>query len=261
MRALAATNHTAGVSQLSRTTGYPKSTVHRLLTDMTEFGVVRQVDDGQYEIGILLFELGSRARMGFDLRVIAMPHLQHLRDETGETAHLGVRADETLHDIDGAVIYIEKVESAQAIRMSSEMGRRNPLYCTSLGKVLLAFSEQELVERFLSEAVLLPRTPNTITDRRRLRAELAQVKRQGFAVDDEELELGLRCIAVPVLAKGRVVAAVSIAGPTTRVHADSISRLAGAVTEAAARISRAVDHTGTTSSLTVGRESLEGMQT
>ena len=261
LRALAAINNSAGVSQLSRTTGFAKSTVHRLLTDMSDFGIVRQVNDGRYEIGILLFELGSRARAGFDLRATALPHLQRLRDETSETAYLGVGADKTPPDMEGGVIYIEKVESTQAIRMTSELGRRNPLYCTSLGKALLAFSDEELIERFLSETALLPRTPNTITEVRRMGSELARVKRQGFAVDDEEMEVGCRCIGAPVFAEGRVVAAVSIAGPTTRVTADSISHLADAVTRAAGRISTAIGATGTTPSLGGSNESPPVKQT
>jgi IclR family acetate operon transcriptional repressor len=224
-----------GLADLARISSYPKSTVHRLLATMAAQRYVEQLPDGRYAIGLRLFELGSNAGVRMTLRDAAIEELRGLASDVGETAHLGV--------LDGAeVVYIEKVESGQSIRMSSQVGRRNPLHCTGIGKALLAFAPGELVSRILASG-LPAHTPHTVTSERRLRRDLAAIRERGWSADDEELELGLRCVGAPVFgADGRVEAALSIAGPTIRMGTDFGERFGPVVTAAAARVSAALGH-------------------
>lgn len=199
-----------GVSDLARMLDMHKSTVHRLLATLELEGFVRQVAGGRYVLGWRLFELGEAVRGWQSARRTVLSHLQSLVDATMETAHLAV-LDE------GTVLYVEKVESPRPLRMPSSVGKRVPAHCTALGKVFLAGLEraQELalvyrpLERF---------TANTIVDPDRLRDEIERVRTAGFALDHEEIEEGLMCIAAPVWDDQHITsAAVSISGPVSRV--------------------------------------------
>lgn len=231
-------NETLGVSELARRTGYAKSTVHRLLSTLCRVGAVERRNDERYQIGLRLFELGNRAQLRESLRAHALRALHELRDATGETAHLGVLAEDS-------VIYIEKVETANTVRMASEVGHRNPLYCTALGKTLLAFGDPDGRERALAAAPFPARTTATLVDAAALGRDFERIRARGYAIDDEESELGLRCIAAPVReAAGTTVAAISISGPTTRVTAAAVPRLGGEVVRSAAMISASLGYRG-----------------
>lgn len=222
-----------GVSEIARRLAVPKSTVHRLLRVLHEFGVVDQRDDGMYQLGIRMLQLASSAGVSADLRRIVRPHLERLRTETRETAHLGVVAD-------GYVMYIEKVESLQSVRMLSSIGQRNPLWCTALGKALLAFGDAATTTAVLQRmGPDCRRTVNTITTATALNAELKRIRERGYAVDNEELELGLRCIAAPITSDDEVTTlAVSVSGPTNRLTEDSVASVASRVMSAARLIGR-----------------------
>lgn len=224
------------LSELARRARQPRSTSHRLLRTLGEFGLVAQRDDGRYALGQRLVDLGRRAVLNADLREIARPRLRRLRDLTGETAHLGV----VLGD---EVVYLEKVESEHAVRMASEIGGRNPLHCTALGKAILAHGSPELCDRVLRAGRLASRTEHTLTNAAALAEDLRLVRSRGFSLDDEESELDLRCIGAPVLdAEGRAVAAVSVSGPTTRVTDENVDRFAALVIAAARAIGRSLGH-------------------
>ena len=198
-----------GVSDIARQLGMHKSTVYRLLSTMELEGFVHQVDGGRYALGWRVFELGEAVRGWQSIRNVVLRHLQALVAETNETAHLAV-LDE------GSVLYVEKVESPRPLRMPSSVGKRVPPHCTALGKIFLAGLPQDQLwpllyrshERF---------TPSTIVDPDRLRSEVDAVRANGYAVDHEEIEEGLMCIAAPILDDKVVAAAISISGPQSRI--------------------------------------------
>lgn len=208
------------ITELSKQLGLHKSTVHRLLSTLRQRGYVTQdVKTNNYQIGLKLFEIGSAVLNKMDLRAKVRPHLESLRQVTNETIHLGILDDYQ-------VVYIDKVESSEVIRMYSRIGKRVPAYCTSLGKILLAYSAKELIANLLMEKPLLRRTEFTITDPELLTEHLAQVKKQGYSIDNQEQELDIRCIAGPIFNyDGQILAAFSISGPTTRMTEDRVAKL------------------------------------
>jgi len=220
------------LTDLSLKLGQHKSTVHRLLATLERRQYVEQHrDTGRYGLGLRVFELGARVFNKMELRVEVNPFLRELVDRTSETAHLVIR--------DGwEAVYIDKVESPHSIRMYSEIGKRTPLYCTSMGKVLLAGMSDDEIERFLREVKLVRYTPNTITDPNELRRHLHQVRINGYAIDDAEHEENVRCIGAPIRDyMGRVIGAVSLAGPSMRITRERMGELAKVLKEVTARIS------------------------
>lgn len=220
------------VSELADRLGLHKSTVHRFLVNLEAAGMVeRSSRNGRYRLGMHLFELGSLVLRRMDLWDEALPFLEGLVRDTGETGHLAV--------LDGGeAIYIERVEARRALRVPSAVGRGYPAHATNLGKVLLAHLDPNTLEALIGERELAGFTPNTITDAGLLRAELATIRERGFAVDNEEYDEGLRCIGAPVLDhNGRVVAALGIGGPVTRITPARIEHLAELVMVAARGLS------------------------
>jgi DNA-binding IclR family transcriptional regulator len=174
-----------------------------------------------------LWELGSMATTAVDWVDRVKPFLQQLTDRTGETTHLAVLSD-------GQVLYVDKVESPRSLRMPSQVGRRLPVHCTGIGKALIAFLPEEVLKGLVAKRGLQQFTPNTITDLPALAAELARVRERQYAVDDEEIEEGLVCIAAPVRDHtAHVVAAISIAGPSSRLRPDRVPDHAREVVSAA----------------------------
>lgn len=225
-----------GVTALSTRLKLAKSTVYRLLTTLAARGYVYQNPaTGKYRLGLKAFEVGSLAVGQLTVREAALPSLERLRDLTKETVHLGVRDGD-------AVIYLEKIETPHSIRMYSQIGRRAPLHCTALGKVLLAFAPAGESARFLRRG-LRRYSPNTLTDPDVLNKELAQIREQGYALDNEEFEEGLRCVAAPLWDyTGTVVASAGIAGPHIRVTPDRLPDLIKVVREITGEISARLGH-------------------
>lgn len=219
-----------GVTELSKSLGLHKSTVYRLLSTLVYRGYVEQDRHGRYKIGLKLFEIGGIVLNNMGLRKRIKPYLERLREETKETIHLGIMDN---HE----VVYIDKEETSETIRMYSEVGRRVDAHCTSLGKVLLAYANKELPQEIL-ENNLKKYTGNTITDKNELIEHLYKVKGQGYAVDNQEQEEGIRCIGGPIFDyKGDVIAAFSIAGPATRMTEDRVLKLVAKVKDYSNRIS------------------------
>jgi DNA-binding IclR family transcriptional regulator len=225
---LVSTTAEVGIGDLSRRTGLSKATVHRLLVALEQNRFIEQnPETRQYRLGLRLFELGSHAVSQVDLVSIAQPFMEDLAEATGETTHLGVIRD-------GMVLYIAKVEGWHALRMPTQVGTRMPLHSTALGKVLLAHLSDEERDGFLDNIDYIPTTPNTITKRELLHAALGSVRSNGFAVDNEELEVGLRCIAAPIRNyTGQVIGAISVSGPTTRLTVTKTSEIAVQIVKAA----------------------------
>jgi IclR family transcriptional regulator, KDG regulon repressor len=220
-----------GVSALSKRLGIAKSTVHRLAVTLVSEGLLEQNPETErYRLGITLFRLGSLVRQRMNLSNEAKPHLVQLRSVTNETVHLAILNH---HQI----MYVYNMESTQAIRARSDVGVRKPAYCTAEGMAMLAFQPDELVEEVIADG-LVPLTPNTNMDPNRLRLALQEVRQRGYAVEDEESELGMRCIAAPVRdGGGAVVAAIGVAGPVQRLSKKAVSTFAPNVVQAAHAVS------------------------
>jgi IclR family pca regulon transcriptional regulator len=226
-----------GISELARALELNRSTAHRYVGTLTALGYLQQ-DRGtrKYRLGPRVLDLGFSAINSMELPELARPHLQHLSDETGHTVNMAI--------LDGTeIVYVERVRSSQAgqsqIDLNLHVGSRLPAYCTSMGKVLLAFLPPHEREATLGRLELVSRGPNTMTERDALSAELARVRVAALAVNDEELAAGLRSIAVPVRGRsGEVEAAINLAVHRTMVSmSDLIARLAPALKQTAAEIS------------------------
>ncbi|WP_244142493.1 IclR family transcriptional regulator [Trinickia caryophylli] len=207
---MAGSEHALGVSQMAQSLDLPRATVYRLLRTLAQREWVIQ-DDKTYRLSFHLTGLFRDASAGAEagLAERVTPLLHQLVNETGETAHFAV--------LDGdRVVYLAKVDSPHPIRMFSQVGWRGPLHATGVGKVLLASADAKFVSRICAEG-LERFTPNTIVKKEPLQAELAQVRKQGYALDAEELIAGLTCVAVPVASGEQVRGAISVAGPTARL--------------------------------------------
>lgn len=218
------------LSELGRRAGVPAPTVLRLLRALQEESLVEVDGEGRYRLGVQCLVLGSTYLNNFDLRAEARAELERLAEETGETVHLGVPEGTQ-------VIYVDKVETTHSVRMYSRVGATSPMYSTGIGKAILAHAGPELLEA-VAAAGLARRTPNTITDVTRLRAELERVRERGYSIDDIENEEGIRCAAAAVLrADGTPLAAVSVSGPATRITEERLPALGEAVMAVTARLS------------------------
>ncbi len=209
-----------------------KSTAHRLTMVLERHKLIeRNSVSGRYRLGLKLFELGTRAISHLDLRERARPVLDRLVLETSETVHLGILEDTE-------VLYLDKVEPARSVRMSSSVGRRNPAYCTAMGKATLAHLPDAQVEEIVRKHGLKAVTANTITSFLDLKTELKAVRERGYAVDDEEIEEGVRCVGCVVRNfSGAPVGAISVSGPAFRVTKEKVKSLARAVMASASILS------------------------
>ncbi len=224
-----------GVTELARQLDLNKSTTFRLLATLVSLGYVTQDrETGKYRLGLHLVELGALALDRIDLRTEARPFLADLADRTGETVHLAILDR-------NQVVYIEKFESKQTLTMKSRVGAHAPAHCTGVGKALLAFLEHDELKRVVSEESLYRFTANTIADPQALLEHLERVRQLGYAIDDEEHELGIRCVAAPVRNhSGKVAAAISVSGPGLRLTRERIEEMIPLVVETSAKISRAL---------------------
>lgn len=232
LNAFSADDPELGVTDLAGRLGLHKSTVHRFMVNLEGAGLVERTRNARYRLGLRVFELGSLVMQRMNLWDEALPFLEELVRETGETGHLAV--------LDGGeAVYIERVEARRALRIPSAVGRGYPAHATNLGKVLLADLPQSGLHELVAAHGLTAYTPHTITDLGALEAELQVIQGQGYAVDNEEYDEGLRCIGAPIRDhSGHAIAALGIGGPVTRITPERVERLAGLVMEAARGLSR-----------------------
>jgi DNA-binding IclR family transcriptional regulator len=237
--ALAAQGRAIGIAELSKRVRLHVSTVHRLLATLITRGYVRQdPETGKYALGLRTFVLGQAYLEHMDLRRAAQPALQRLAQRTGETANLVAMDREE-------AVYLDKAESTQSVRFFSRIGHRAPLYCTAVGKVLVADLPPEEREELLGRLTLTPLTRNTITDLGALRQELDRVAAQGYALDREECEEGASCLAAPLRDHtGRVVAALGISAPTVRLTAAKREQLIPLLVEEGRGLSQELGYQG-----------------
>ncbi|HEX7003677.1 MAG TPA: IclR family transcriptional regulator [Trueperaceae bacterium] len=215
--------------KLTRSSGLPKSTIHRLAAVLVDNGLLRY-QDHRYLLGYRLLELSEKAKRQLSYLQIARPHLEELSRRTKETVHLGELSD-------GHIIYLDKIEGQRGLQMRSHIGLRTPAQLTALGKVLIAHRPRDEWDRHLLD--LPARTPRTITDREQLLQELESVRQQGYAFDREENEPGTRCVAAPIWdSSGKVIAALSISGATIYIDERRQMELAPVAIDFAQMISR-----------------------
>jgi IclR family acetate operon transcriptional repressor len=230
LETLASNKEDISLSHLCETLNLSISTTHRLLHTLIARGYAAQdKDTRRYGPGPKLLEIAASATNNsrFNLRRIAKAWLQHLTASTGETSNL-------VEPRGNEIIYIDQVISPRLVRMFTEVGRRSPLYCTSAGKAILAAWTPQQFDAYLLSAELPSWTSHTITSPERLRLEIKQTQQRGFAIDDEEREEGVRCVAAPIFDHaGRCVAALSISGPATRMTMERVHELGPHVRQAA----------------------------
>lgn len=218
------------LTELATALAMNKSTVLRLLQPLIDARLVARDETGNYRLGVQALVLGQAYLHGLDLRDAARAQLHELATASGETVHLVIydRPD---------VVYIDKVDSPNTVRMFSHVGARMPAYCTAVGKTLLADADEDELQAVFA-AGLPGRTEHTITSEPHLRQELAHVAGAGYAIDDEENEVDIRCIAAPIVdATGRTVSALSVSGPAGRMTPEKVDQLVPVVTSAAWRVS------------------------
>ena len=228
---LLADNRRMTVTQVARTLGLNRASSHRFLAHLTDLGYVVKDEENHYMLSLKLLELGQKAANRFEIRSIARSFMHELFMEFRETVNLG-----HFNGID--ILHLDKIDSVEILRIDTPLGSRAPAYCTALGKAILAQLSEAELEVYLGHVTLERQGPNTIMDRDRLKEELADIHARGFALDDEELSPGLRCIAAPIFDHtGRAAHAISVSGPTTRVTPRNIETIQAKVREICAGLS------------------------
>jgi IclR family KDG regulon transcriptional repressor len=221
-----------GVSEISQAVDLHKATTHRIMTTLLNFGYLERAVDGQrYRLGLRLTELGFRAIRRMDLRREALWHMNQLSQKWGEACDLSIFDH-------GEVFYIEMIPGSHALTIAAGVGQRLPAHCTASGKLFLAHLPAQELEGFLRKP-LTTYTGKTISSVLGLQQQLELIRRQGYAFDDEEFETGIRAIACPIFDRtGKVVAAMSIPSPASRMTVEHVPEIARALAEATQAVSR-----------------------
>jgi len=225
------------LAEISRRLGLSKSTVHRLVTALQKKGFVQQNPENQkYAPGMALLQLGHLVSERLDMGRIARPLMRRLEQETGETVNLSV-------PVDGYRVCIEKVESHQDVRQFVEIGKRLPIYCGASGKVLMAYMEPSEVDDIVRRTGLRPYTSRTLADPAALKEELAAIRRRGYATSTGERVDGASSVSAPVRdGTGRVVASLTISGPSFRFTPEKVLDFVDKLLQAANELSRALEY-------------------
>jgi DNA-binding IclR family transcriptional regulator len=227
-----------GVTTISRQVDMSKSTVHRILRVLEQHGFLTQdADTRRFRLGLAGIELGRRAQAGLELRRIALPVMEQISAQSDETVLLQVVSAEG-----DRVVCIERVQQRRGLRLILDVGSTAPLHAGCSSKVLLAYMDPRAIDEVL-RGELRPVTAHTITDPEQIRAQLAEVRRNGFAVSFEETDEGVAGVSVPIRdARDQVIAGLTISGPLTRVNASSIPHYTALAREGARRISADLGH-------------------
>lgn len=228
-----------GVTEISREMNLNKTSVYRMLSTLVKHGLAEQdAETERYKLGYKILELSSTLLDSIDLRAEAKAYLNELENLTNEVIHLVVFDR-------GEVVYIEKLEGNETLRMHSKVGTRAPMHCTSVGKVILAYLPSAEVSTMIESYELKEHTPRTIVDKDELFNHLKEIRKKGYALDLEENELGINCIAAPIFDHtGKVVAAISISGPTMRMTDERLNELKDKIIEVSGKISKRLGYRG-----------------
>ncbi|MEA4963976.1 IclR family transcriptional regulator [Lutispora sp.] len=219
------------LSEIADELSLNKSTVHGIISTLKYNGLIDQDEETQkYRLGLYLMKLGDTVASSIDIRDIAHPIIKEVSQQLNETVHLS--------KLDGdELIYLDKVESNQSMRIFTTIGSRMPAYCTGMGKAMLAYIDDEKINNLLPDA-LEPMTEHTITDKNELLKRLADIREKGYAMDNEENSIGLRCIAAPIFDhKGNAKYAISVSGPTVRMTDKRMENIISIIKDSARKIS------------------------
>jgi DNA-binding IclR family transcriptional regulator len=224
--ALAQLHEDASLAEVAVAVKLHKSSVHRLLMSLERHRLVeRDAHSGKFRLGMRLFDLGTQAVARFNVRERARPHLERLMYNSHETVHLCVLDN-------GEVLYLDKIEPDRTVRLSSTIGHRNGAHCTAVGKAMLAWLSEPEVDAILQQHGMQGCTAKTLTTPAELKADLKLIRERGYAIDDEEHEEGVRCVAAAVKDySGRPVAAMSVSAPSFRLPQEKLPLVADLVVE------------------------------
>jgi len=220
------------ISELARRLQLDRSTAYRIVLSLEKGGFVEKDErTGEYSLGLSAFEIGINYLKRQDIIQVSKPIMAELASNVQETVHLAVLSDTE-------IVYLDKVDSPRPLGVMSKIGQRNPVYCTALGKTLLAFQPEKEQSRIIHKIRLLPRTPKTITSKQKLLEELDMVRKRGYALDCQEVEEEVECIGAPIRNHlGHVIAALSISGPQKKIGVPQEKHFVGHVVKAAAQVS------------------------
>ena len=223
------------VTEISQRLGIHKTTAFRIVAVLDEANYLEKAHGSmKYRLGFKLLHLGSLVEGGTELKKRARPILEKLKQECDETVHLVILNK-------GEALYLDKIEGLKTVRVVSRVGMTLPAHCSGVGKVLLAYLPEDRVESIIRAKGLKRFTPNTITEREALRTELRRIRERGYALDNEEIEVGLKCVAAPISdGSGTVIGALSISGPAFRFDGKEAERLTAQALRAASRVSEAM---------------------
>lgn len=222
-----------GVTDISDKVGLHKSTVYRLLSTLIYKGyVIQDSESNKYRISLKLFELGNKRIEDTNLLSASRPYTKELMEKVNEVVHLVIREG-------NEIIYVDKVEADNTIQMVSNIGKRSPVYCTAVGKAILAQLPEEEVEKIWNTSKIERLTEHTIIKLEDMKRELKTVKEKGYAIDNEENEIGVRCIGAPIFNRfGEVEGAISISGPTLRVTEEKLEEFSREIIKYSCLISK-----------------------
>jgi DNA-binding IclR family transcriptional regulator len=220
LEVLANTPEPASLKLLAQTTGLHPSTAHRILAAMTVSNLVERQETGTYALGIRLLELGNIVKSRINIREVALPFMQRLHESIGEAINLGIRHDDE-------IVYAERTSSGRSlVRVVYLVGGRAPLHLTSVGKLFLASDGTANVRAYAKRTGLPGKTPHSMTSLSALEKELDKIRRHDLAYDNEEAEIGLRCVAAPIRNdEGQIVAGLSISAPTDRHNPEWVTQI------------------------------------
>ena len=236
--ALSASRSGLSLSDLSQRCGFPKSTTHALASTMRDRGLLRQLPDGNYALGIRLFEYGSAVSRGFDISAIARPYLESLSSLTGSNSVI------TMLDGTGAVSFDYAV-SASGVQIMPEIGVRLPLHCTSQGKLMLAYMSEQKVRSMMKRRGMRGFTPHTIVEAEDLTLQLSDIRENGYAIEDGEYKVGLRSVSAPVFDNsGELRYALTTIGFFRRVRSEDFRNAVECTVRQADMLSAALGYPG-----------------
>jgi len=247
---LAVSDKPLSLTEICQLMDLHKSTAHRSLMVLERSALIERNHDNRYRLGIKLHELGNRAIEQIDLRASVGPYVRRLSAEVGETVHLSVLKKTS-------VVYLDKMELNHRVCLSSKAGNSNPAYCTSMGKALLAFQPLETVTLLIEKIRFVRYTENTLCSRESLLQDLEKIRKRGYAIDDQEIEMGVRCVGAPIFNNDhKAIAGVSVSGPISRITMEEVAPIAERLLRCCRDISASLGSTSKQLSHIAGRKQL-----
>jgi DNA-binding IclR family transcriptional regulator len=227
-----------GVRAVALQLGLPLGSVHRLLLDLAEEGVVERTGEGEWELSFRLLEITGLQLDRLQFSRLAHPYAEKIAEATKETVNINA-----LHEMAG--VCIDKVRGNEGMQLDLRIGSRGPLHVGGAGKAMLAFLNEADQKRVIEAAPLVALTPKTITNPKLLREELIRIRQRGYAIDDQEVVIGVYCVGMPILDRNaRPVGALSITGPSPKRAGPDVAPLVAMLSEACSAISRRLGYTG-----------------